>query len=195
MMRKFLYILSFLLCVSCSQSEKKSQDASPAYEDLKVKENTFTEEDGWHNDTKREDLDFKSDDKSKDYNFTINYFSLDNLNSEISTKLQANYEAQILAIKHPEFAETIKEQLADSNKFTESLSDSIQTIMIEDIKFSGSLQSVNDSIYTQKMVYTSLINSKYKQRDSVLVVLKRATIKIDNDAKMNTSFTFEKLDN
>jgi hypothetical protein len=205
MMRKLLYIFGFLLCVACSESAKKSQDAAPTSDEWKVKESNYTEGESFKGDSKRKDADlkilniekYKVDEIRKDdaaYSFTTNYFSLDDINTEISTKLQANYEAQLLATKHPEFAEAIKEQLTASNKFHTALSDSIQTIKIEDLEFLGSLKSLNDSVSTQKMRYTSVINSKYKQKDSVLVVVKRAMILIDDVLKANTSFTFEKLD-
>jgi hypothetical protein len=121
-------------------------------------------------------------------------FSFDDLNTEVEEKLQANYEAQILAVQHPEFREAIKEQLADSDKFNGMLADSIKTIKIKDLTFSNDLAARNDSIFTKKVVYTSLINSKYQQRDSVLVVIKRAMIIIDHKPQINTSFSFERLE-
>ncbi|WP_298518876.1 hypothetical protein [uncultured Kordia sp.] len=184
MMRKILYIVGFLWCVSCNQfSPKSDNEAAPApTEELKIEGDNFTNSDGWSDDSKRKDLDFKTSDAT-----------LENLNSEIFTKLQANYEAQLLAAKHPEFADAIKEQLANSSKFTEALSDSIQTIKIEDVEFSGTMESRNDSVSTQKVRYTAFINSTHKQKDSVLVVIKRTAIVIDGTVKANTSFTFEKF--
>ncbi|MFK7749845.1 MAG: hypothetical protein AB8B65_15730 [Kordia sp.] len=199
MMKKLLYIFGFLLCISCSESAKKSENSKMKSEELSVEKDGLVDdadEKGKDLKTYRYDYngDFKTDDKSKSFWDAPAYFTLNDFNSEISEKLQANYEAQILATKHPEFAETIKEQLADSNKFTESLSDSIQTIKIENIEFSGNIESRNDSISSQKILYTSLINSTYKQKDSVLVIIKRTFIVIDDDKKVNTSFAFETLD-
>jgi len=174
MMRKVLYIVGFLLFVSCNQFSPKAEKSAVKEEAVEA------DSKGWANIDKT--------------NFKTTDFSLENINSEIQEKLQANYEAQLLATKHPEFAEAIKEQLANSNKFTEALSDSIQTIKIKDIKLIGSMETRNDSVSTQKMIYTSLINSTYKQKDSALVVVKRKTIVIDNAVKVNTSFSFESLD-
>lgn len=191
MIRKLLYIFGFLLCVSCNQSAPKSENTKMKSEERSVDKDVFLD------DLKGKDYDFTIDKSKIDADFKSQSFSFStpgNLNVEISTKLQANYEAQILATKHPEFAEAIKEQLADSNKFTTALLDSIETIKIEDLELSGNMESRNDSVSTQKLIYTSLINSKYKQKDSVLVVIKRAMIVIDNAMKVNTSFTFEKLD-
>ena len=115
------------------------------------------------------------------------------LNIEVEEKLRANYETQILATKHPEFAETIKEQLSDSDKFTNKLADSIKTIEIKNLVFANNMQSHNDSIFTKKIIYTLLINSKYQQKDSALVVIKRATILIDNKPQITTSISFEHL--
>lgn len=191
MMRKLLYIFGFLLCISCNQSAPKSENSKMKSEELSV------DKDDLLDDAKGKGYDFTIDKSKIDADFKSEGFSFStpgNLNTEISTKLQANYEAQILATKHPEFAEAIKEQLADSNKFTKSLSDSIETIKIEDLKFSENMESRNDSVFTQKLVYTSLINSTYKQKDSVLVVIKRTFIMIDDNRKVNTTFRFEKLD-
>lgn len=180
MMKKIVYILSFLLCFSCNQSAKKSE----MMKDEAVESEEFVvDKDGLLDDAKRKDLDFKNSD-----------FALDKIDLEISSKLQANYEAKILAVKHPEFQEAIKEQLAGSDKFNFTLSDSIETIEIKDVKQVGMMIKRNDSIFTQKIMYTSFINSKYKQKDSVLVVMKRAMIIIDNEVKINTSFSFENLD-
>ncbi|MCH2194045.1 hypothetical protein [Kordia sp.] len=190
MMKKLLYIFGFLLCISCNQFSSKSENAPSPTEDSNSYRYTIDKDrfDG----NGLSDLDDKLN--SESFKFSTSNFDVKDLNAEISTKLQDNYEAQLLATKHPEFAETIKEQLADSNKFNTALSDSIKTIAIEDLKFSGEMQSQNDSIITQKIYYTSLINSKYKQKDSVLVVIKRATILIDGAIKVNTSFSFEGLD-
>jgi hypothetical protein len=172
-----LYIFSFLFCVACNNLETKSQDAFKATESFKVKENTIVK------DLDEKNLDYKTDD-----------FALEDVNLEIQEKLQANYEAQILGTKYPEFAEAIEEQLADSSKFTTVISDSIQTIQIQDLEYIGKIETLNDSISTQKIKYTSLINSTHTQKDSALVVIKRAMIVIDNAVKVNTSFTFESLD-
>ena len=177
MMRKMLYIFGFLFCVACNNLETKSQDAFTATESFKVKENTIVK------DLDEKNLDYKTDD-----------FALEDVNLEIQEKLQANYEAQILGTKHPEFAEAIKEQLADSSKFTTAISDSIQTIQIQDLEYVGEIETLNDSISTQKIKYTSLINSTHTQKDSALVVIKRTMIVIDNAVKVNTSFSFESLE-
>ncbi|WP_298422174.1 hypothetical protein [uncultured Kordia sp.] len=179
MMKKIVYILCFLFCVACNQHAPKSENAT-------MKSQEFTvDKDGLLDDT-----DYKTDLKKPDLDFSL----IGYLDTEISAKLQANYEAKILATKHPEFQEAIKEQLAGSDKFNVSLSDSIETIEIKDVERFGIMRNRNDSITTQKIRYTSLINSKYTQKDSVLVVIKRAMIVIDNEFKINTSFSFEKLD-
>ncbi|MBC8755695.1 hypothetical protein H2O64_13550 [Kordia sp. YSTF-M3] len=178
---KIIYILCFLLCFSCANNTKADQmmtkDEAVESEEFKVDKSDL-----------RDDLD------EKNKNAIEIDFSLNAINSEIEEKLQANYEAKVLAVKHPEFQEVIKEQLANSTKFNFSLPDSIQTIEIKDIVFAGNLKKENDSIYKQKVLYTSLINSKHTQKDSALVVMKRTMIVIDNSLKMNTSFLFEKLD-
>jgi len=182
MMRKLVYIIGFLISVSCSQSARNSENApAPEREELKVEDGTS----GWREDTKSKDADFKSLEPM------LKNIQLD---AEITEKLQANYEAQILATKHPEFAEAIKEQLADSSKFNVSLADSIQTIAIEDITFLGEMDTQNDGIFTQKIQYTTIINSVHTQKDSALVVVKRTLIDVDNAVKVNTSFSFEELD-
>lgn len=184
-MRKIFYIFVFLVCVSCSQSAKKSLDTAPSNEELKLEDDAAVESNGWRNDIKNKDIDFKS---------LETVLKNINLETEITEKLQANFEAQLLATKHPEFADAIKEQLADSNKFTASLADSIQNITIQDVQFVGKMSNQNDSISTQKITYTTLINSVYKQKDSALIVMKRALIDIDNTVKVNTSFLFERLE-
>lgn len=182
MMKKIVYILSFLLCFSCA-NEKKA--------DMMTKEEIIVEEDFKVDESSlRNDADGNTDTKSPEVDFSL----ISYLDTEIEEKLQANYEAKILAVKHPEFKAAIKEQLAGSDKFSFTLSDSIETIEIKDIKRSGVMTERNDSITTQKVTYTSLINSKYKQKDSVLVVMKHTMIIIDNEVKINTSFLFEKLD-
>ncbi|WP_046756942.1 hypothetical protein [Kordia jejudonensis] len=136
-----------------------------------------------------DDADEKTDTKIPEFDFSLKF-----LTTEISAKLQANYEAKILAVKHPEFAKAIAEQLADSKKFQFMLSDSIQTIEIKDIDISSKFSKRNDSITTLAVVYTSVINSKYMQKDSALVVMKNTMVIIDNQVKRNTTFTFERLD-
>lgn len=178
MMKKIVYIACFLLCVSCNQYAAKKEDNAVRSEEFNV------EKDGLLDDA---DTKYKADFKAMD--FDVNY-----INTEIEEKLQANYEAKILAVKHPEFQEAIKEQLEGSNKFNFTLSDSIQTIEIKDIILSGNMSERNDSITTQKVLHTTLINSKYTQKDSVLVVMKRTMIVIDGLVKMNTSFSFESID-
>lgn len=174
MKMKILYIVCFLLCVSCNQYTSKKEENAVKSEEFNVDKSNLLEID--------------------DENTIEIDFSLDGINSEIEEKLQANYEAKVLAMKHPEFQEAIQEQLANSNKFDVTLSDSIETIEIRDILFLDDLRNQNDSISTQKVLYTYIVNSKYIQRDSVLVVIKRNMIVIDNSVKMNTSFSFEKLD-
>jgi hypothetical protein len=182
MMKKLGYILmSLFFCVSCNQSASTSENATAPREDVKVHEST---------------LDVEADDKLKKgfLDFKTSNFSIDNFYPEIATKLQANYESQVLAAKHPEFAEAIKEQLAASSKFNTSLSDSIQKITITDIELVGALKTQNDSTFTQKIRYTKHINSNYTVQDSVLVVLKQAFIKIDNTMRINTSFSFQAIE-
>jgi hypothetical protein len=182
MMKKIVYIVCFLLCFSCKNSSHKSKNTvATESEELKI-----------NNDGLVDDADEKTNVCKPDFKSVA--FSLDYINIEIEEKLQANYEAKILAVKHPEFQEAIKEQLANSNKFNFTLSDSIQTIEIKDIVFAGNLEKENDSLYKQKVLYTSMINSKHAQKDSTLVVMKRTMIMIDNSLKMNTSFSFENLD-
>lgn len=178
MMRNIIYIIGFLLCISCNNSASKS-------------ENTTSIKD-------TEDQEFRITESSTSATDAVKLegnFSLDYLNTEVTEKLQANYEAKILAIQHPEFEEAIKEQLAGSNKFRFTLSDSIKTIEIKDVAFLGEMVQRNDSLFTQKFGYTAFINDTYKQRDSVLVVIKRSLIMIDNSPAVNTSFSFERLDN
>ena len=178
MMKNIVYILCFLLCFACHQHSQKSENATAKEADeFKVE---------------RSDLLDDADLKNKD-DIKVD-FSLDNLNVEIEEKLQANYEATILATKHPEFKDAIKEQLANSDKFNFTFSDSIETIEIKDIILSGNMLERSDSISIQKVLYTTFINSKHTQKDSVLVVMKRTMIVIDNQLKMNTSLTFEKID-
>ncbi len=172
---KIVYIVCFLLCVSCNQYAAKKEDNAVKSEEFKVN---------------RSDLLNDTDEKDA----TKIDFSLEGMNTEIEEKLQANYEAKVLAIKHPEFQEAIKEQLANSSKFDFTLSDSIETIEIRDILFLDDLHNQNDSISTQKVLYTYIINSEHMQKDSALVVIKRKMIVIDNSLKMNTLFLFEKLD-
>jgi hypothetical protein len=135
------------------------------------------------------DTKYKADFKALDFDLDLDY-----IQTEIEEKLQANYESLVLLNKHPEFQEAIKEQLANSAKFDFVLSDSIQTIEVKDIVLAGNLEKENDSCYKQKVLYTSLINSKHIQKDSTLVIMKRTMIVIDNSLKVNTSFLFEKLD-
>ncbi|EDP97691.1 hypothetical protein U8527_05065 [Kordia algicida OT-1] len=177
MMKKVVYIICFIVCFSCNNATQKSDNAiaTEAVEEVSI------DKDGL--------LDTET--KLKD---AIDDFSLNDVNAEIEDKLQANYEAVVLATKHPEFREAIKEQLADSDKFNVLLSDSIQSIEIKDIDFSSSVTSRNERVSTQKVSYTILINSKYTQKDSVLVVMKRSMIKIDEAVKVNTSFSFERID-
>ncbi|WP_430411938.1 hypothetical protein [Kordia sp.] len=181
MMKKIVYIACFILCFSCSNNRNAdrvpTEEKSVEAEDFKVDESSLID-----------DADGKTDTKKLEINF-----SLDDINTEIEEKLQANYEATILAIQHPEFQEAIKEQLANSGKFNFTLSDSIKTIEIKEIERSGNMLKRNDSITTQKILYTTFINSKYTQKDSALVVIKRTMIVIDNQVKMNTSFSFESL--
>jgi len=178
MMKKIVSIVCFLLCFSCNQRAQKSENAvSKEAEEFKV-----------------ERSDLLDDAKGKTLNDIEVDFSLTTMNLEIEEKLQANYEAKILAAKHPEFREAIKEQLANSDKFSFTLSDSIERVEIKDMQLSGNMLKRSDSITTQKILYTTLINSKYPQKDSVLVVMKRTMIVIDNQVKMNTSFSFERLD-
>ncbi|WP_420574784.1 hypothetical protein [Kordia sp.] len=177
MMKKIVYIVCFLACFSCA-------DRAPSTENALESEESNVTSDGWTQQNKGQDADFKSSD-----------FAVETINLEITEKLQANYEAQVLAVKHPEFQEAIKEQLKGSTKFNAALSDSVTTIEVRNLSFYGKQHILNDSISTQKMRYTSLINSKYSQKDSVLVVIKRTMIMIDNSPKVNTSFVFEKLDN
>ena len=152
MMRRLCYIFGFLLCVSCSDFSAKSESATAPNEDAKEQGLTPTTE------------SLTADFDRKDADFKVTDIALENIDTEIFEKLQANYEAQILAAKHPEFSEAIKEQLADSNKFAVSLADSIQTIAIEDVQLLGEMKVQNDSISTQKIHYTTLINSTYKQK-------------------------------
>ncbi len=181
MMRKILYIFGFLFCVSCNEFSPKSENSTAPEEDSKVQKLYF-------------DTNGSTDDvKGKELSFTTNYFRFEAIDAEISEKLQAKYEAQLLATKHPEFAEAINEQLAYSSKFKEAIADSIQTITIEELTFLGELKTRNDDTSIQKMSYTKRINSTYTQKDSVLVVIKRTEIAIDNTTKVNTSFSFEKL--
>ena len=178
MMKKIVYILCFLLCFSCSQYSPKSENAvATEAEEVRVDKDGLADN---NTDTK--------------FKVGLSNFSLDEINSEIEEKLQANYEAIVLAKKHPEFKEAIKEQLAGSDKFHFTLSDSIQSIEIKELTYVGSMESRNDSVSAQKILYTTLINSKYTQQDSVLVIVKRKLIEIDNTPKMNTSIVFEKLD-
>ncbi|AXG67979.1 hypothetical protein KORDIASMS9_00161 [Kordia sp. SMS9] len=182
MMRKILYIFGFLFCISCNEFSPKSENSTAPTEDSKVQELYF-------------DTDGSTDAvKGTELSFTTNYFRFEAIDSEISEKLQANYEAQLLATKHPEFAEAINEQLANSSKFKEAIADSIQTISIENIEFLGDLQTRNDDTSIQKMSFTKRINSTYTEKDSVLVVIKRSVIEIDDTKKVNTSFSFENLD-
>ncbi|PTX60893.1 hypothetical protein C8N46_10549 [Kordia periserrulae] len=181
MMKKIVYIVSLVLCVSCNQFSQKSENATAPREDLKVHEST---------------LDVEADDKLKEgfLDFKTIDFSIGNFRSEIATKLQANYESQVLAAKHPEFAVAIQEQLAASSKFHTSLSDSIQKIEITDIELVGTMKTLNDSTFTQKIHYTKHINSNYTEKDSVLVVLQQALIKIDHTVRINTSFSFQTIE-
>ena len=178
MMRKIIYIIGFLCCFSCNNSSPKSDNATMTKEEFKVEESSL-----------RNDADGATDTKIPEVDFSLNY-----LDTEITEKLQANYEAQLLAVKHPEFAEAIKEQLENSTKFNTALADSIESIKIKDIRFSDMIVSRNDSIFTKKVFYTSLINTKHQQKDSVLVVVKRAFITIDGKPTVNTSFSFERLE-
>lgn len=173
MMKKIVYIVAFLFCFSCNNFSPKSEDATMAKEEFKVDRSDLLD-----TNTETPEIDF----------------SFNELDTEIEEKLQANYEAQLLAVKHPEFAEAIKEQLESSTKFNTSLADSIESIKIEDISFSDMIVSRNDSTFTKKVFYTSLINAKHQQKDSVLVVVKRALITIDGKPTVNTSFSFERLD-
>jgi len=179
MKMKFVYIVCFLLCFSCANDKKADRmlmkEEAVENEDIKVT---------------RSDL---IDDADKKNDVNVDFY-LEGINTEIEEKLQANYEAKVLATKHPEFQAAIEEQLANSNKFDFTLSDSIETIEIRDILFLDDLQRQNDSVSTQKVVYSYLINSANVQKDSALVVIKHNMIKIDNSLKMNTSFSFEKLD-
>ena len=176
MMKNIVYIVCFLLFFSCANDKTSNQMLTK--EEAVESENFKVEKVGL------------LDDADEKNNFD---FSSDDVNSEIVEKIQANYEALVLAAKHPEFKEAIKEQLSDSNKFNVTLSDSIQTVEITALKLSGNLEKITDSIFQQKILYTTLINSKHTKKDSALVVMKRSMIVIDNSLKMNTSFSFEKL--
>jgi hypothetical protein len=175
MMRKMVYIFGLLCCVACNKFESKSQDAFTATESLKVEENALIE------------------DADDELDMTTTAFTLEDINEEIQEKLQANYEAQILATKHPEFAEAIKEQLTSSTKFSTAISDSIQTLTIENLEYLGEMETLNDSIAIQDIKYSTLINGTHQQKDSARVVIKRTMIVIDDAVKVNTSFVFERL--
>lgn len=177
MMKKIVYIICFAVCFSCNNAAQKSENAvaTEAAEEVSI------DKDGL----------LGTEMKLKD---AISDFSLDDVYAEIEDKLQANYEAVVLATKHPEFREAIKEQLAGSDKFKVTLSDSIQSIEIKDLDFSSPVESRSDIVSTQKVYYTIVINSKYPQKDSVLVVMKRSMMMIDEAVKVNTSFAFEEID-
>ena len=174
MKMKIVYIVCFLLCFSCA-----NENAKKSIPETETKSEEAT--------VGRSDLLDDADKKSMN-DIELN-FSLDH----IEEKLQASYEAQILATKHPEFREAIKEQLANSNKFNATLSDSINTIEIQDMLLLDDISQRNDSIMTQRILYSYVINSKLVKKDSALVVMKHTLIKIDNEMKLNTSFSFKKL--
>ncbi|QHI36657.1 hypothetical protein IMCC3317_20200 [Kordia antarctica] len=172
MKMKIVYIVGFLLCFSCSNNVSKKEDTAVKSEEIEIDKDGLVD-----------DADFKSGD-----------VSFIDFNTEIEEKLRANYESLVLINTHPEFQEAIKEQLATSTKFNVLLSDSIQSIEIKYIEFKGNLKKVNDSIYKQKILYTTFINSKHIKKDSAFVIIKRTILIIDNSLKMNTSFSFEILD-
>lgn len=173
MKMKISYIVCFLLCFSCANdTNRKEAIPTTEVEEFKVDRSDLLD-----------DSDFTSED-----------FSTNDLNTEIEEKLRTSYESLVLINTHPEFQETIKEQLATSTKFNVLLSDSIQSIEIKGIEFKGNLEKENDSMYKQKILYTTFINSKHTKKDSALVFIKRTKIVIDNSLRMNTSFLFEKLE-
>ena len=176
MKRMIPYFLVLLGIISCNDFSPKTENATA--EEAIDNANTSVETTS----ARKEIKDLSTFDLLKE-----------SMQPEIEEKLQANYEALLLLTKHPEFKEAIQEQLEDSNKFSEALSDSIQKIQIKDVQYIGNLKVINDSVSVQKIRYTLLVNSTFSQKDSANVVMKQSIVEIDETQRIRADISFQNV--
>ncbi len=128
-MRKYTYMVLFLIGVSCANQNKESQ----ADYDIELKNSELIED-----------------------QFQKRQLTLEQITSQ---KLKEYFELVQLRNKHPQFKEEIEEQLKSFTRPGILESDKFDVVDISNIRQIGAIVKVSDSVVKLKLIYDKVLNN------------------------------------
>jgi len=181
-MKKIIYIYALFLCFACADKASNTEAIPTEAENEHAVDNY---------DFNGKTL-FKFDEKSANFQYDThtNIFLLKNT---ITQKLQEFYDLQLLLQQYPEFKEEISSQLDRFGAVQKILPDHVTAIKIKEIEFIGMLTQLNDSTFSQKLLFSKALNTTQVKKDSIAVIIHLSRVNLDDKENINTLFTFTKL--
>lgn len=184
-MKRIIYIYALLTCFACANSSDKATLSTESMPTEAKEENMVDDFD------LNGRASFKFDENNNNYQFDSNTISLIN---PLTQKLQELYDLQVLQQQHPEFKAEIASQLERLGDFKSAIPQETETIKIQDIDFIGSIHQINDSTFSQQLIYSKILNDTQITKDSILALIHVSLIEIDGQENINTTFTFKDIE-
>ena len=109
----------------------------------------------------------------------------------IGQKLQDYYDLSVLQIKHPDFKETIEQQLRRISKDSSILDIPNEKLWIHNVRQHGKHQELSDSIHKIKIIF-DIVGENFLKKDSITAIIKNKVIILDEKKTQTISISFSK---